>query len=48
MLLKREEIQPIVNGPTIAGRRVDGTEIRAKLGIELVYPSWRTGVPASL
>jgi nucleoside-diphosphate-sugar epimerase len=32
----------------IAGRRVDGRRIREKLGIELIYPSWRTGIPASL
>jgi nucleoside-diphosphate-sugar epimerase len=35
-------------GGTIAGRRVDGTEIREKLGIRLAYPSWRTGIPASI
>jgi nucleoside-diphosphate-sugar epimerase len=33
---------------TIAGRKVDGTKIREKLGIELTYPSWRNGIPASL
>ena len=32
----------------IPGRRVDGTRIRQKLGIELAYPSWRTGIPASI
>lgn len=30
------------------GRRVDGTAIREKLGIELKHHSWRTGIPASL
>ena len=33
---------------TIPGRRVDGTAIRRKLGIGLTYPSWRTGIPASI
>jgi hypothetical protein len=32
----------------IPGRRVDGSKIREKLGIQLTYPSWRTGIPASL
>jgi nucleoside-diphosphate-sugar epimerase len=32
----------------IPGRRIDGTRIRQKLGIELAYPSWRTGIPASI
>jgi nucleoside-diphosphate-sugar epimerase len=32
----------------IAGRKVDGKRIREKLGIELTYPSWRSGIPASL
>lgn len=36
------------NGPAVAGRRVDGTEIRERLGVKLTYSSWRTGVPASL
>jgi len=47
-LLKMKEVSPIVNNWAIVGRRVDGTEIREKLGIELTYPSWRIGVPASL
>lgn len=29
-------------------RRVDGRAIRARLGITLEYPSYRTGIPASL
>ena len=31
-----------------SGRSVDGTKIRRLLNVELVYQSWRTGVPASL
>lgn len=31
-----------------ADRRVDGRAIRARLGITLEYPSYRTGIPASL
>lgn len=30
------------------GRRVDGSAVRALLGCELEYPSYRTGIPASL
>jgi uncharacterized protein YbjT (DUF2867 family) len=30
------------------GRKVNGRKILAKLGVEPAYPSWRTGVPASL
>ena len=30
------------------GRRVDGRKIRELLAIELVYRSWRTGIPASI
>ncbi len=29
-------------------RRVDGSAIRRKLGINLLYPSYRTGIPAAL
>jgi nucleoside-diphosphate-sugar epimerase len=47
-LFKMEQIQPMADDSAITGRRVDGTEIRKKLGIELAYPSWRTGIPASL
>jgi hypothetical protein len=32
----------------IPGRRVDGSMIRRELGIELTYPSWKTGIPASI
>ncbi len=31
-----------------ANRRVDGTAIRRLLGVELRYPSYRTGIPAAL
>jgi nucleoside-diphosphate-sugar epimerase len=47
-VLKMAELPLIVDERGIAGRRVDGTEIREKLGIKLAYPSWRAGVPASL
>jgi len=30
------------------GRQVDGSRIRRILGIDLIYPTWETGVPASL
>ena len=33
---------------TISNRRVDGSAIRHALGIRLQYPSYRTGIPASL
>ena len=29
-------------------RRVDGSAIREKLGIELYYPSYQVGIPASI
>jgi nucleoside-diphosphate-sugar epimerase len=32
----------------ITGRKVDGHRIRELLGVELTYPSWATGIPASL
>ena len=31
-----------------ANRRVDGRAIRRALGVELVFPSYRTGIPAAL
>jgi hypothetical protein len=31
-----------------ANRRVDGSAIRKLLGVTLRYPSYRTGIPASL
>jgi hypothetical protein len=30
------------------GRRVDGSRLRRILEVTLTYPSWKTGVPASL
>jgi nucleoside-diphosphate-sugar epimerase len=39
---------PATPSVAIAGRRVDGRKIREILGVELTYPSWRTGIPASL
>ena len=33
---------------TTSNRRVDGSAIRRALGITLAYPSYRTGIPASL
>jgi nucleoside-diphosphate-sugar epimerase len=33
---------------TIPGRKVDGRQIREMLGIKLKYPTWKTGIPASL
>jgi nucleoside-diphosphate-sugar epimerase len=35
-------------GRTISGRKVDGRKIREMLGVDLKYPSWRTGIEASL
>lgn len=35
-------------GLKFQGRRVDGQKIREMLGVELRYPTWRTGVPASI
>lgn len=32
----------------VSGRRVDGRKIRELLGVALKYPSYRTGIPASL
>ncbi len=41
---RRDELSPTRR----ADRRVDGSAIRRALGIELRYPSYRTGIPASL
>jgi len=46
-LWQLEETGPATGKPT-AGRRVDGARIRELLGITLNYPSWKTGIPASL
>jgi nucleoside-diphosphate-sugar epimerase len=35
-------------GKTVAGRNVDGRKIREILGVELKYPSWKTGIAACL
>jgi nucleoside-diphosphate-sugar epimerase len=32
----------------MAGRSVNGRKIRERLGVELKYPSWETGIPACL
>lgn len=44
---------PLPSGPIAAprvfgDRQVDGRAIRRLLGVELTYPSYRTGIPASL
>jgi len=39
---------PVAEPATSPGRRVDGSAIRQRLGITLRYPTYRTGVPASL
>jgi nucleoside-diphosphate-sugar epimerase len=31
-----------------ADRKVDGSAVRRLLGVELIYPSYREGIPASL
>jgi nucleoside-diphosphate-sugar epimerase len=33
---------------SISGRSVNGTRIRELLGVRLKYPSWQTGIPASI
>ena len=35
-------------GRRISGRKVDGSKIREMLKVELQYPSWKTGIQASL
>jgi nucleoside-diphosphate-sugar epimerase len=39
---------PGTKARTTSNRRVDGSAIRNALGITLTYPSYRTGIPASL
>lgn len=39
---------PGTKARTTSNRRVDGSAIRRALGITLAYPSYRTGIPASL
>ncbi|HVV44886.1 MAG TPA: hypothetical protein VHC72_06760, partial [Bryobacteraceae bacterium] len=41
-------VQPPETGVQPAGRRVDGRKIREILNVRLRYPSWETGMPASL
>jgi len=36
------------SSPTMAGRKVDGRRIRELLRVELKYPSWQSGIAASL
>jgi nucleoside-diphosphate-sugar epimerase len=38
----------LAEGAPVGGRRVDGNRIRQLLGVDLQFPSWRTGIPASL
>ncbi len=40
--------KPMRQDFSIHGRRVDGTAIWRKLGAEIKYPSWQTGLPASI
>lgn len=42
--------QPASRGPVrfSANRRVDGSAIRTLLGIELEYPTYKTGIPAAI
>lgn len=47
-VLKMGEVPLTVDEQVTTGRRVDGRAIREKLGVKLAYPSWRSGVPASL
>lgn len=39
---------PRVSDISIAGRRVNAAAIRERLNLRLRYPSWRTGIPASV
>jgi nucleoside-diphosphate-sugar epimerase len=38
----------LAEGAPVSGRKVDGRRIRKLLGVELQFPSWQTGIPASL
>jgi nucleoside-diphosphate-sugar epimerase len=42
------QLAPGTRSRTTSNRRVDGSAIRHALGITLQYPSYRTGIPASL
>lgn len=48
MHLKLPDFGSTLIRAAIKGRSVDGTKIRHMLGVELRYPSWQTGIPASL
>jgi nucleoside-diphosphate-sugar epimerase len=49
-LLQLKAVEPSTETPgqPISGRKVDGGKILQMLDIELQYPSWQTGIPASL
>jgi uncharacterized protein YbjT (DUF2867 family) len=47
-LFKRESMNFVAGTDQIAGRRVDGRKIRELLGIDLMHPSWKAGILASL
>lgn len=47
-LLNISQPTPATPHRTFSNRRVDGSAIRHALGITLQYPSYRTGIPASL
>ena len=45
--------EPVAPAPVrtefpVHGRKVDGTAIRAELGVKIQYPSWRIGIEASI
>lgn len=46
--LQSDSIPEIPAAAPISGRKIDGREIRNLLQVELQYPSWQTGIPASI
>jgi nucleoside-diphosphate-sugar epimerase len=50
--LQRQSVGEKASSPQIIfpvhGRKVNGAAIRNKLGIKIKYPSWHTGIPASI
>jgi len=42
------DIPEIASHGAIRGRKADGRKIREILGVKLRYPSWKTGIPASI
>ncbi len=46
--LQLETDPELVVAGSLTGRRVDGRKIREILGVELIYPSWESGLVASL